>query len=390
MKADRYLSITVLLQMIVVIVQLLLPLLWIVSEEQAAGYRVLFSIVTYSPAILIIMRRKPNIFFVTFAVYGIVLLLNYQMFPESHVFIESSSVYSLTPIMILTALSIISIRDLDMFKKMLLYVSRLTLLLALAYTTAYQMMSLKGFQLDYNMAFGYSMLLPAMYLFVQPKTSDKLFSIAMLLLILLGGSRGPALILVLFYIVDVLFFGTVKKTWTKLPLILLGLFVLVYFSQKYIDFEESRTLSLLERGELITNDTGRGEYVYNIIKQRIFERPILGWGIGADRYFVNGSTAHNIIYELLLEYGIFGGGIIVVFFFGWIVKNYFSRSVLNQHGGREMYVIMVFYGILPLMVSSSYLIDIRFGILIGWIVATRQSSGNTLVNILYNNRYVYN
>lgn len=366
MKSDLYLSFVVFFQMIVVTLQLLLPLLGLASVDQAAMYRVLITLLTYLPGIIIVMRRNFTMLLMAFVIYFVVLLFNYEFFPASHRFIESSAAYSLTPIGILTALFIASVKDLTQFKKMLLYVSRASLVMALAYVVAYNISPFRDLNETYNMSFGYSMLLPAMFLFSQNHLWDKIASLVFLVLIFLGGSRGPVVVVAAFYAVHMFIFGSVKE-WKKLaPGIIISTVALIVILPRFVDLESSRTFRLLSEGELISHDSGREESVYSVIKPHIMEQPITGWGIGADRSFLDGAYSHNVFIEIFIHYGIFLGSFMFIAFFLWVLKLSRSRRVRDMDSGREFVVMMFLYGFVPLLVSGSYLIDFRAWVMMGY------------------------
>ena len=368
MKRDLYLSFVVFFQMIVVTLQLLLPLLGLASVELAATYRVLVTLLTYLPGILIVMRRNLSMLLAAFGIYFVVLLFSYELFPASHRFIESSATYSLTPIGILTALFIASIRDLEQFKKMMLYVSRASLVIALAYVVAYNISPLRNQDETYSMSFGYSMLLPAMFLFTQKNLRDKISSLVFLVLIFLGGSRGPVVVIVAFYAVHLFLFGSAKE-WKKLvPYVVVVAVAMVVLLPKYVDFESSRAFQLLRGGEMISHDSGREEDVYAVIRPHIMERPVTGWGIGADRHFLDGSYSHNVFIEVFIHYGIFLGSLLFFAYFLWGLRLFRSRRVKMMDAGREFVVMMFLYGFVPLLVSGSYLIDFRVWVMIGYFI----------------------
>ena len=85
----------------------------------------------------------------------------------------------------------------------------------------------------------------------------------------------------------------------------------------------SRTLEKLLDGT-ITSATGRN-YIADVCIDIIEKHPLFGVGIGLDRFYINqgvkgnvelefsSSYPHNLIYEILVQYGIiFGTGIIII------------------------------------------------------------------------------
>ena len=210
MKNDYILSFVLLFQMVVVTLQLIMPLYALATEETAATYRVLVTVFTYLPAIWIVVKRSMPSLFIPFAVYIIVILFHYVLFPDSSKFIESRQAVTLTPIAILTAVIIYNIRNFSVFTNVLLWVSRISPLFALLYVWGRQNLPVE-LTSSYSMAFGYSMLLPSAFLFTQKSLIDRLLSASLFLMILLAGSRGPVFVLALFILADLLFLSSAKK-----------------------------------------------------------------------------------------------------------------------------------------------------------------------------------
>lgn len=372
MKSDSYLSFVVLFQMIVTTIQLLLPLLGIVSTETAATYRVAITLLTYLPGVVIVMRRRLVSLLFAFTSYFILLLVSYEFFPESHRFIESSQAVSLTPIAILTILFMMSIGDFNNFKKMLLFVSRIAVFISLLYVVAHTLSPFRELDDTYSMSFGYSMLLPAMFLFTQQGYLDKTASLLLFVLILLDGSRGPVLVLGIFYVFYTLF---MSSTRAKMRMILVGVVAVtaaVTILPRLESFQNSRTMYLLQEGELVSHDSGRDEKMYSVVTPHIMERPLTGWGIGSDRFFLDGAYSHNIFLEVYLHYGIFIGSLLFLCLFGYCLKVYFSPLMRKMPLEKEMFIMMFLYGFIPKLFSGSYLIDFSFAIFMGYLLSVRR------------------
>ena len=372
MKGDLYLSFVVLFQMIVTTIQLLLPLLGLASVETAASYRVIITLVTYIPAIIIVMRRRLGALLITFVVYFLLLLFSYTFFPESHRFIESSQSITLTPIAILTVLFMVSIRDFEYFKRMLLYIGRIAVVISFLYVIAHMLSPFRELDDIYDMSFGYSTLLPAMFLYTQRGYIDKLASFLLFAFIVIDGSRGPVIVLGIFYVYDTFFLSSGK---TKLRMILvatIAAIAMLMILPKMDSFQESRTFYLLQEGELISHDSGRDEKVYSVIRPKIMEKPISGWGIGADRYLTgDGSYAHNIFYEVFIHYGVIFGSLLFVWFFVFCFRLYLSLRMRKIPGEKVLFIMMFLYGFIPKLVSGSYLIDISFAIFMGYLFSKK-------------------
>ena len=367
MKKDLFLSFVVLFQLVLTTFQLLLPLYGIATIELASKLRILVTILTYIPAAYIIFKRRPSLVILPFIVYAIILLFNYLLFPDSHTFIESSNAYTLTPISILTMIIMIGIKDFGCFQKVLLYLSRICPFIGLLYVYGSKNFVVIDADYAYSMSFGYSFLLPALYLFYQEKLIDKVLSLLLFVLIVVDGSRGPVVVTGLFYLYEILFSSNkYNRLGTIFIFLVISATSLFYVSQLNI-MDSSRTVMLIRNGEFVSHDSGREEILYLPAMREIEKSPIVGHGIGSDRKLI-GFYVHNIFLEVFLHYGLFGGGILFFLFFFFCIKSFFNKQIVNLQGGRNVFIMIFMFGFLPLLVSSSYLLDFGFAVLIGYIV----------------------
>ncbi|EOS25694.1 hypothetical protein C806_01821 [Lachnospiraceae bacterium 3-1] len=190
-----------------------------------------------------------------------------------------------------------------------------------------------------------------------------------------AGSRGSFLCIVISAILIVFLYG--KKTNVKLATMLgvsVGGFAFL-FKNVIIDFlsewmGNSRTLDLLKNGQLF-NMSGRDSFYYHI-KDTMFDNIFSIKGFYADRlYLCNafkkpfspGTYAHNIVYEIVYDFG--GLGIIFLFFMLYFtIKCYMVVKRVDDKALKNLYIISVSYAFGQLFISSSYLIAPSFGILV--------------------------
>ena len=212
------------------------------------------------------------------------------------------------------------------------------------------------------MAFGYASLLPCMYLFLQKNIYDILMSVILLVMILFAGSRGPLVAIGAFYIVHFFFLPTRQKIWLTIFLTLLVIVSVIYLIE-YVDLSASRTIMTFMSGDASEHSTRDGLYLG--ASKLIAERPFFGWGIGADRNLL-GAYCHSIFYEITLHYGLLFSMCFFLLFVIICIRNLFLKR-LENNGGAEFYLMMIIYGFVPMIVSSSYLLDFKFAILIGYL-----------------------
>lgn len=367
MKGDKYLSYAILLQSLLAIIQLVLPMYGIASVERTATLRVLATVIIFLPGILVVLRRNSKSLFLPFVLYFMLLLVHYLIFPASHTFIESSKSITLTPINILTGILAYNMRSLEEFKRTFLIVSRLSVPVAVIFIWGHlnspNFIEEKG----YDMSFGYTLLLPTLFLFTQNNAVDKVMSLLIWTLIVFCASRGPAVVVVVFYVISVLFYSRKRKIkiWqVAIFVALIGVgFALL---PKYLDYESSRTVMLFESNEVFSHDSDRN-VLYARALNYIWESPVVGNGIGSDWYYL-GGYCHNIYLELSLHYGIIVSTLFCLFFLCLCFVIYRNKSVVSITENKQLLLLIIIAGIMPLLVSSSYLLNANFGLTLGYLL----------------------
>lgn len=370
MKADKYLAVSILFQSLLAIIQMLLPMYGLASVDQASDFRVLAVLASFIPGIIIVFFRNIKSLIIPFLLYAILLLIHYVVFPASHTFIEGRKAITLTPICILTGIFIYNLHDLEAFRRVFIWVCRVSIPLAVLFIWGNLNSTFIEDDSTYSMSFGYTLLLPTLYLFSQDKAIDKVGSILLWLLIIYGASRGPAVTAAVFYIICILFYENKKKksiirVVSFLVLIVLG-FILV---PRVLDFQSSRTVLLFEEGEGLSHDSDRA-ILYAQTIERIKESPVIGNGIGSDWYYL-GGYCHNFFLELSLHYGILVSVFICVVLIFSMISIYRNKQLISRIEDKQLFVLIMIASLVPLMVSSSYLLSSTFGLAVGYLLRYR-------------------
>jgi O-antigen ligase len=224
---------------------------------------------------------------------------------------------------------------------------------------------------SYSMSFSYYMLLPAIYFLniILKKNSIKylIAFIITLFLILLIGSRG-AILCILIYFILFLSINIQKQKKRSLFLItgtMISIFIFWFYRENIINYLvqlnqltgiKSRTLNLLLKNIYYT---GR-EHIYVIIKNKIIENPIIGIGLAGDRFYLN-TYSHNIILEILSGFGIIIGTLIIIGLIFVVLKS----ILIKDKKKANVNLIWLTIGFIPLLLSGSYLISFPFWIYLG-------------------------
>ena len=202
----------------------------------------------------------------------------------------------------------------------------------------------------------------------------------MSIVLLLSFYNRGSIIAVLLFIIVFFFFLTPKKgsTSSRLILVLSTIAILILFDQiitTLFGFTESLGLSTSFFDRLANDeiyDSNGRELLYSQAIDQIINGGLFGGGMGIDR-IVLGTYAHNFVLELLMDFGIFFGGIMVVSIFVLIICSFFRSQSLEV---KAFIAVLCGRGLIHMLVSGSYIEDGHFFLLIGFCVAALRQSNN--------------
>lgn len=266
-----------------------------------------------------------------------------------------------------------------------------TILMFLTTLILYAHDLIMGVSMNGNMQFSYAampVIIFSLYDFFEKKHIYQLIiSIILFIMIVLFGSRGP-LICIMFFLL-LYFMKNRKKQLPIIMILLFTMFVLISNYERIIKVIaivldkysiSSRTIYKLMSGT-ITSNTGRDK-IQDIVIQLISQKFLTGIGIGGERIVINKEIynmtknmgacyPHNIILEVLVQYGILIGGTLIIWFVAKCIMVYVGNS--NK---RNALIILISISIVHLMVSSSYLEEPMFFALLGMIMNTSSPHNN--------------
>jgi hypothetical protein len=322
-------------------------------------YNIFLASLPMIPALIIVFKIRRKLFLVTYSIILYLILFTLAFFPENQKYLLEGIFYMLC-INIPCFLCLMSIKDFLLLKRTLLYISFLISLLGLFYFIFLTTGSITF--MEYDMAFGYYLLLPAVVFLNQSKLIYNILFLMVCVMIFLIGSRGPLFAALLYSFI--LFFIDRKSRLNILLISSLVVFIVVVlnsFISDLLTFSDvsSRTLNLILEGD-ISNDSNRFG-IYSLIWNGILESPVWGHGIYGDRIILGGDYSHNFFLEFIYNFGIYFG-FLLIFIFSYIFGNLFSKSNTES---RKLLMLFFCYCFIPLLFSRSYLNDPNFGILIG-------------------------
>ncbi|MBD5515658.1 MAG: hypothetical protein HDR06_13735 [Lachnospiraceae bacterium] len=257
----------------------------------------------------------------------------------------------------------------------------LMLVVALSYSI---MVMLQGFRTDSYMLSSYNLIIPTCILLLYGMKEFRFIYLLgggiSCLTILLYGARGALFCVgigVLFYLVRSILKGRVTvKQVIIIACISVGLiFVMINFYAilgKIYEVTGSRTVKLILTGNIVSS-YGRAE-MYSAFRAEIKEAPLKYRGILADRVLAarmmnqtisRGTYAHNIVYEILYEYGVVLGVPILLFIF-YCVGTCIYKVIKKQNDDLYILLVSIFpAGFCSLFFSGSYLNTHYFWMLLG-------------------------
>ena len=222
----------------------------------------------------------------------------------------------------------------------------------------------------YSMTFSYSLLYPLLFhldtFFNKRRIMHLFLSLYQMTLILLYGSRGAVLCFSIFIIIKIVL--SMKSSFWKTAIIGFGGLSVILF---YMNFETignsvlrflaqngyySRTLASFFKGSILQSSGRDGIQVKAL--DMIMEKPWTGWGVGGEVHLL-GTYPHNLFIELLLDFGILLGGLACIFVLVNVIRIFFLRDGASQN----LLFILLCAGFIPLLLSSTYLKQYEFFIL---------------------------
>lgn len=344
-------------------------------------------IIIYLPLLLSIYLSKkiPWDFLMFFLIIVLIFAISYMFHPEYHDWYFEGS-YRLTrrifrPDRYLYAyLFVRTINKPENVLKSLKFASLILLFyysyrLLHAMSVGYWITNSTGtdIQASYDLNYGYGHLLVFSTFLVTAYREKKkryyLLALISAMEVFLGGSRGPIIFMVVLFVI--LFVYKIQKSGFDKKIFLIGLSLVFIGIFAYIGFEgicsiagnilaqfgfgDSRTVQNLINGT-ISDDNGREE-LYLIAINMIKQNGLIGLGYGAygDRYVIRQAYiwvgyCHNIILELMIDYGFIAGLILTI----TIVANVLKMLFTNIEQDWKYLFLIFFIPSCKLLLSGSY------------------------------------
>jgi len=236
----------------------------------------------------------------------------------------------------------------------------------------------------YEQSISYLLLLPTIVLMgeiIEHFSFKTLIPLSLGTLIMLSyGARGPFICLLLYMFVKIFFMSNKnnRSNITSISIVAICIYTYMFFFNilaTILEFFETLGFSTRVINGLINasffEDVSR-QNIYKLCLERILSNPIVGTGIINDRIYISrvlfsganpvGYYPHNIILEILMQFGIFIGIGILVSLILFISRLLLSKNVSND--SKNIVLIYIGIGFFPLLFSGSYISEEQFYILL--------------------------
>ncbi len=233
---------------------------------------------------------------------------------------------------------------------------------------------------EYEMVFGYQMELAAIlflasYLNERRRVFKLLLSVACIAIGVLYGSRGCIIGYVAF--VALYLFWKNKMDWKQFLLVFAAFLGAVAFSSQRIMMLtyqlfasiglKSRTLYYLAQGNILAVDTARQDRIWPVYIAKMRSMSIFsGLGAYGDRTLISTyyPYAHNFILEILLTFGVFPGGLFLL----WMLFEFIKVIRYNKDACGLMTIIFGSFALCRLFVSATFWQETYFWVFLAMLV----------------------
>lgn len=356
-RGDRLIAFAVMIQSLLLVLQTVMIGFFHMDADATTIYRVVLTAIPMIVAMVIALARNPVRFIVGYIVSVVLLLFTMAIFPDNTPYVMNQGLRFLLPVVIPSFLCLTVVYDYDIVERTLYIISWFVMVLVLFYIFGFftGVVSITS----YNMAFSFACVLPFVAFYSHREYYDRIVCFVLFILVIAIGARGAALCMASYVVYDLFQY---KSKWRFLLLVVIVAFIVLLpllNSWLYSIGISSRTLDMLLSGE-ITSDSGRSSIRKYFINQLV-EHPFFGIGLFGDRLLDDVPYCHNVLLEIILDFGIPIGGLLLFVGLIKLISIYFHSDSDNRN-------ILVGYFcalMLPLMTSGSYLISSNFAIFLG-------------------------
>ena len=208
----------------------------------------------------------------------------------------------------------------------------------------------------------------------KPKFINIVLSVLGVVLMLSFSNRGSMVAMAFFVLMYLIFVGSGNVKY-KIGIGAVLVLFLVFFdaiiqSLYSFTFNMGMSVSMFDRyfEGTIGDSNGRDDIVSQIWPH--IGDSFFGLGLGSDRLLA-GTYSHNMVVEVLISFGIFIGGCLLIALFWLIIKSFIKTTSKEV---KAFMLVLFSSSVMKLMFSSSFLVEPHLYMLIGFCVAALRQS----------------
>lgn len=316
-----------------------LPIIGVIGYEILPLFVSFLAIICFAAGYFRGVKVSDILFILSFL---LTIILSYMFHPETNEYYTQSN---LRPIYVETVpffLLAVCFRCNQKTLKNLTYISFVAIILNVLYMFLF--VGLTSEDGEYYMGQAYVLLPHVMFAInsifdraiIQKRIISIFFSLLGIFFLVAMGSRGPLLIAIIYLIMKIFLSIDKRKPktivmFTVVAIVLIGIIASDYY---LILFEKlsntlsrygmsTRIIDMLLENEYLSHTSGR-DRIYELLLEKISEKPILGYGIFGEEQF--DVLAHNIALEIIMYYGIPIGATIIIAYIVTALRAYFKTD----------------------------------------------------------------
>lgn len=209
-------------------------------------------------------------------------------------------------------------------------------------------------------------------------------SVVGFIFLLMCGNRGSVIILLTFVLIYVALVTEKKRRIVLCTIIIVATvivsanfeiivgFLMIAFSQIGMS---TRIFERVLEGTFMVSQ-GRNA-ISKTLWSAICKNPVFGYGIASDR-LVSGSYAHNYVMELWVSFGLIIGSLVFLATIYLILRAWF---VTKDKESKIFLLVLICVSFLKLFISSSFLEEGMFFMLLGFCIAQVRNSGSRHIKL---------
>lgn len=369
---------------------LFMPLLFDFIFAVTKGNSAIYSMIIYGLSLIVIFFEFRKLISLgnIFLILGIYLLfgLNMFIFPDSQEYFFRPQMYVLYAFSIpINFLIIVKIKDWSSFFRIMAYFGFVSIFMSAA--VILYVMSIPDLVADgvfSYMEFSYALSPLICALFARFLETNKyvylIAFIAGLAEMIAYSSRAALIFAIMFVVVAEVFYYKQRKR--RFFIFLLIILVGLYFSSTIINkveessyFDVSYAINQFLTGEGVTSSSR--EYIYKLCRQRIDVVGVDIYGFFGDRPYCGSVYPHNLVYEVVMQFGTLFGSIALFILLLFIIRSYINSA------NKLIVVFFVLTIFAKYFFSDSYLESGKFWIFLGVLlsqVSKRKTKRNECIS----------